>query len=1663
MPEGWAVKYTFNRKLGEGGFGEVHEAYDSDGNRYAVKVVPKGDEQKTALLKKEFDFLSTLDHRRIVRVVDFDVDSPMGPIMVSELVDGVDLRTYVETHGRDDLPLVVAEVLDALRYLHGLGHVHGDIKPDSILVFDENGRPEVKLIDAGLDVEPGRRLPSLAGTPLYMAPEIIRNLKPDGRSDLYSLGVVLFEVLTGTNPFVGEDQQEVFKKQIEYQPPPPSRAAPEADSAWDEFTGRLMEKEPLLRYRDADEAGLALERASGRPGVYVDNLIMPRPNPMLVRHKETEQAVKCLMPPGGKGVLIHGERGCGARRILDRIKWLAKLDGQAVFAVSVNESMPAIVQVVEEILGPQADIPGLGASGSVGTVSEGGGRLAEVLGLFRSGLHSDREHILMIDGGEAMEAHELVLLGALADELKGRLGIVVSYEASDGASMPPGSDAYVDVAVPPLDAREIEAAVSLHLGTHALPSELAEEVRHATRGNAEALETTLDHLWRCGSLAFVCDGEGLRLTWDGHVETPGSDKGVLDERMPGLTSHAAEVLKVMTVGGGRVEIELLSHWLEPAALQAALQDLVTAGLIERSGAWVRLLVAGKSAEDALFHGSGDDEIARIGIRMAGLLESRTKGAYDLYRLGLLYLQGRRRRDAIRYLLDAGDNFSRFSVRDALLAYRKVLECELDPEAAGPVFERIGDLKLEQGDFEEAAKYFREAAPLMPSSLRKLGYVTGLRGEFAEAVATLTECEQAALERGDDLETARSRSDLGYIYAMQSKRDLSLAVLTKAQEFFEANVMHFEAGRASQRIAFMEWKAGDFSRSARASAAAKGYFDRAGDHKRAAVCLMGVGLCRRKAMDFESAEKCYREALCIFSRIRAIAEEASCRQNYAVLLLDQGNLQRASELNNQALAVNNLLGRYPQIVTCRILKGALALEAGSWQEAETILLGLLEYEPRPDAFDRSMIMRYLALAVGLGGRFDEAERYVNESLELARSVDDAEGGGQAVLAGSMIRLRSGDYAGAAADAGEALEILDRSASKVFANEARRVLGEARCLMGDRERGIPALSAAKDGFKIAEQSLHMGRALRALACASFADGDRSSAVSYLRKAADIFRAAGARYDYAVALLESGRQALKSAHLLPAKHHLQEAARIFRALKIEDLCQKAVSEMEKVPSGELEVGAVIALSKISQTLNSSNDLSTVLNLAMDLAIEYLGAERGVMMLEDDATGDLTTFTERAMDGDSLEDIIKISRSIVESVRNSKEPVIAADATRDTRFKHSRSIKAHNILSVMCVPLIMGNNLLGIIYLDSRDVSADFTELETEFVKAFANQVSLAIARAKLVGGLYEDMANLRVQAYEKYSYENIIGPGKKMQEVFRMVDKAARSNLRILITGENGTGKQVIANLVHRLSDRSDKPMIQVNCAAISRDLLEAELFGIEKQVATGVSARSGYFERANGGTIFLDEIGDMPDTTQMKVLRVLSENEFERVGGAKLIKVDVRVISATNKDLKALVDEGVFRKDLYYRVNHMRIHVPALRERGEDLPYLIDHFLAKYAEANSKPHLRMSREAVTALHQYLWPGNVRELETCIQHAVVKADGEEILVEHLHDEILESLRSRDPGMALGTDHEPLPEAVRKFERRLIVKALKESGGVKTRAARLLGIHESTLRKKVRSFGLE
>lgn len=347
---------------------------------------------------------------------------------------------------------------------------------------------------------------------------------------------------------------------------------------------------------------------------------------------------------------------------------------------------------------------------------------------------------------------------------------------------------------------------------------------------------------------------------------------------------------------------------------------------------------------------------------------------------------------------------------------------------------------------------------------------------------------------------------------------------------------------------------------------------------------------------------------------------------------------------------------------------------------------------------------------------------------------------------------------------------------------------------------------------------------------------------------------------------------------------------------------------------------------------------------------------------------------------------------------------------------------------------------------------------------EIMLVIQRALEHRKLSLENEMLRRQLKRKYKFDNIIGDSESMEEVFRLVEKIANTDSTVLIYGESGTGKELIARAIHFNSDRRERPLIPVNCGAIPEELLESELFGHEQGAFTGATrTRIGRFELGNGGTIFLDEIGDMSPALQVKVLRVLQEHEFERVGGMKTIKVDIRVIAATNKDLEKNVAEGKFREDLFYRLNVIPIHLPPLRARTSDIPLLVNHFVELYNEKNKHNVSGVTPEAMDLLMNYDWPGNVRELENMIERIVILKGEGTTEPGDLSEKVLASnSRSVHPRIQIPENGISFNTAVTEFERELILQALNRTNWVKNKAAKLLNLNRTTLVEKMKKINL-
>ena len=496
-----------------------------------------------------------------------------------------------------------------------------------------------------------------------------------------------------------------------------------------------------------------------------------------------------------------------------------------------------------------------------------------------------------------------------------------------------------------------------------------------------------------------------------------------------------------------------------------------------------------------------------------------------------------------------------------------------------------------------------------------------------------------------------------------------------------------------------------------------------------------------------------------------------------------------------------------------------------------------------------------------------------------------------------------------------------------------------------------------------------------------------------------------------------------------------------------------------------------KLGTLLDVSQALAGQLNLQGGLSglLVILGrrcaAVRGAVALLDERTGDLHVRAGLGLAGDGQSIRYHVGEGIPGQVAASGESIVVPEISQDPRFLHraaSRRERRGGELSFVCVPILLHRRPVGTLSIEiPHRPERDFERL-LKFLRVVASMISQAVRIHRLLETerqrLVSENAQLRQELLQRYDFSDMVGASGPMRQLYEEMARVAGTNTTVLIRGESGTGKELIAQAIHYHSPRAKKPLIKVSCAALPETLVESELFGHEKGAFTGAQARKkGRFELAHGGTIFLDEIGELSPAIQVKLLRVLQEREFERLGGTVPVRTDVRVIAATNRDLEKALADGGFREDLYYRLNVFPIFIPPLRERRSDVLPLADHFAEKYAREHGKSIKRISTTAIDMLASYHWPGNVRELENTIERAVLMADGEVIHGHHLPP----TLQTAE---ATGTVvHASLGGAVEAFERGLIEDALKTSRGNRAKAARLLSATERVISYKVRKYGID
>lgn len=1565
-------KYEIIRTLGGGGFSDVYLVKSPDGEvalkLLKTEVTLRPSEKTLICFKNEFNILKNLSHPNIARILDFGLDEKlMQYYFTAEHVEGTD--TYNSTKGKDIATIInlFVQALRALEYLHSYRIFHFDIKAGNLLVTEDD---RLKLIDFGLaTIDPKGRL---MGTPSYMSPEIVRGEKPDGRSDIYSLGVLWYYCLARKNPFKSADPKVTIENQKTLTPPPASSFNANIPKYLDQILKRMLEKRPEKRYERASDIIKDLN-IIGNLGVETETSetllsYIPEKGRFIGRKDEWGKITGIISKLKNaesthSTILISGKLGTGKKRFGDEIKYLAQTNE---IPVSISD-------------GHNPD--------------DTEKWLDEIDNHLRS---SENIKAFMLHSTDWLEANR-----SLTDRLKNILTkvpiysknaqtlIVISFD--EASPLIGGFEALADLHInlSNFSRDELREYIINLTGMEEAPDFLTEEILKRTDGNPLFVTEIAKSLIMSGAL-FDSKGRWkeasfLDLGVDFKKIFPESLKDLLMDKFYDLGKSEKRILELLAVAGRPANSYELSVWSEISDVGIAIETLLRKDILGREAAYSYYF------RNALMAGYIYDEIP----------EDSKEACHD---------------KIAAYLTGAG------GTRDEIVMH----------VGRGSDYRKSFDTAFELGD----------------------DYLKKGLGWRAVECFMLASRNKNITSQEEEIEL---NMKLGEAYLISQNYDNALGYFNSASGLL-TNLK--EESNVSWRIDNLIKIGGTYIKA--------GELDKAGGSFASAKALLGqLKDDRTKRLVIENFE--------------------------GYLEFQEGKVDEAVKIyKNTRASWKGLSGEDKRAVTNNEL-GMVLLQKGDHNDAIDILNEDLEYFNRIN--DELLIARRhynLAIAYQADGKFNEAAGHLKMAADISRNNKDIE-----LLLCTYNGL--GNIYNLISEFKESRKYYERARSLShqlgdFKNHAAISIniGSIENKMGDADLAYYELYPAILYLKNVQKKSIFDRQILCRAEMEMAEilikkRDFEQASKSIESTKEIMKEmpADERLEFWLLWTES--------HL-----HLTMGETAFAASAAQRLKEIVKTEEEKIslenlikqietPEDDMET-SYRAILEINKAINSETTLSSVLKLILKHSLEIAGAESAAVVLKE-PNGELSIAAHKNVSDDDWD--AQISHAFAKEAIRSNSIVESENAVDDPRFSAEASVKGLNLRSVICMPIRVRGGVIGALYIDSRSEVGAFMDVKKDVLATFTDQIGIAINNARRLEELsekgremesqledmssqlkqYEDIMEESVHGFlTKHHYENIIGRSKAMSDILQTTDKITDTDISVLITGESGTGKELIARALHFNSSRKDRKFITINCGAIPANLMESELFGYKMGAFTGANKdKRGLFEEADGGTIFLDEVTEIESTLQVKLLRVLQEKEFTRIGDTKPKSCNVRIISATNKDIDKELSEKRFREDLYWRLCQIRLHIPPLRERRDDIPLLTKHFLAKETGGVKK----ISQGLLKSFIEYSWPGNIRELESLVSVISALAENDVIdekcipgnygISKYLHSlgggksETATEIRIDEKNFY----HQSL--TWKDYENAIYAKAYKANDFKVRRAAKELGVVPTTMYAKIKALGLD
>jgi len=1686
------------------------------------------DAEELARFRHEVRLLSEAPHPDVVEVYDCGALPGGFPFLAMELLSPRRVEELASPGGGWDWDLFYELAIQAaagLAHIHRQGVIHHDVKPSNLGLAAQDGPPRLKILDFGLAQVVRRGLDSrIRGTLAYTAPEVILQDAYDQRADLYSLGLTLYELATGELPSAG-GAEAALRFHLGAERPRPAAEHPQLPAPLAALLGRLMARDPERRFPSAGKLLLELGKAAGRRidpaalatgGTLLSSRLVGREEVMERLRGELEAARQ----GHGRVVMVSGGEGMGKSRVLRELRLFAAVGGARVgVGRAVAERSELLTPVLEALaaLGVEVEAPPPG-SGEEGERRERYRLYRGILEALRRQAGGGEEDgagdgplVLLLDDLHLVgDGHGGELLSFLVAGVAELPVLVVAAQdparpaAADGDEEPDASGV-LTLELPPFSAELSRQLVDACLGSHDLAAPLYDLSHQRSGGSPGRLQRLLRHLVADGVLRFRNGGWKPSLAALERWAAAAASADDLDaQRLSRFAAGERRVLEAAAVIDEPFRLGAAAELLEeePLALYGSLSELVERGFLERlresDGAVYSLP---RRFVEALRSRLDDDDRRRLHRRRAEALERAGKAAGETRSAALAHhaWEAGERALALPHLVRAATSAA------AVYAWR---------EAAG-LWKRAAEAARESGDVALAREATAEQAAALAGSGRLARSLDLYEALLAEAAAGDGPPLPPELEARVLLARGRAHKRLGDHAASLDSYRRGLAALADDDASRLADLA-LDLTRAEAAALF------DLGRLDEAQQRIRSGLRRAGElgvERQRAQLLNALGMVFYARGDFRKAGRLIRRGLTAAQGLGGDGEELAVhlRQNLGNVLWKTGDYEAAHRAYRENLdhceATHHPWGQLTALNNLGILEAS----RGEWREARGFLLRALERARRLGAREQEAMAR---LNVGeveeMLGDWGRAERHLQRGLTLLAAAPEHPTRHALVAQLASLARRRGDGAAAAAGARQALAGGEESGDRDLAAQCHMLLG---LVAKDREDYAEAgehLRLARELAQDAGAQQLLARVLISLADLAlrrqevaeageavaaarrevdeladrFADAkmlvmearlaalrhDEDGGGALFARACRHLEELGTPYELGRSLYEWG---LRTWNPQLAEERLQRALALFEGLGAEAELRRTRGVVEHVREhGRRGGDRDPVLYEVVKVINSTLDLSEVLDRTMDLVLEHLRAERGMIVLFDPLTRELETAVSRNLGRAGSDEAGELSESVVRRVMDKGEPVVAVDAQMDQRFRGAESIVASNILSILCVPMRIRDRPAGAIYVDHTRSRSLFADADVSFLVAFADQAAVAIEKARLYAEqsaarqrLKEENEALKREILSSHHLGSLIGKSAAIEELKQTLERVSQRDSTVLVRGESGTGKGLVARILHNISSRREGPFVQFNCAALPETLVESELFGHEKGAFTGAaSMKQGRFEVADGGTIFLDEVGKVSRSVQAKLLRVVEDKQFERVGGTKTLSVNVRIVAATNLNLEEAIAAGDFREDLYYRLNIIPIVLPPLRERREDVPYLVQHFLKVISRDLGQAERELDPAVLELFARYPWQGNVRELESAVHRALVLSAAERLSAA---DFSWIALKSGDPGAAAAAAvagaavpelaEGGYQEALDGYDRRLLEAALDRCEGRIRQTARLLGIARNTLKAKMDRYGIE